>query len=307
MKRTIRVLVILLIFSFVIGCDRIQKFFPQKQIAPSQAPKVTKVPEEVVQGTMLAKVNDKIITLEEFEQNLKNLKALSKEMAQEINIDTFEAKKNLLDEMVNQELLYQEAKSRGITNKKEIKDLAEGYLRGLAVRQLIIDVTENVAVDAQEIETFYNQYKDQFSEPEQRRIREIAVSSEDRAREILIQLLQGADFATVAKEKSISESSAKAGDIGFITFASRGEEYRKYDEIAFSLDVGQISSIFKGPKGYYIIKVEEVKSTETKSLTDVWEDVKNSLLVFKQQQRAEDLLDKLKKDAKIELNEDLLK
>lgn len=311
MKKTIFIFGIVVLISSVLGCDKIENLFaPKAQVTAPATIKETpgKVtanlqPQGTQQGTQLAKVNDKLITYEEFEQNIKNLKALS----EDIKIENFEEKKNLLDEMVNQELLYQEARSRGIQNRKDIKDLAEGYLRGLVVRQLILDVTENVTVDAQEIETFYNQYKDQFSEPEQRHVREIVVSAEDRAREISVSLLQGGDFATIAKEKSINDSSKNAGDIGFIAKGQLGEDYKKFDEIVFSQDVGQISSIFKGPKGFYIVKVEEIKEPKAKTLTTVWDQVKNNLLSFKQQQRLQDMIDKLKRDAKVEINEELLK
>lgn len=312
MRKGVFVMGLVLALGFVLGCDKIEKLLSPKADVTSAMPKkpaAQKVttenlqPQSNQQGTKLAKVNDKIITYEEFEQNIKNLKALS----EDIKIESFDEKKNLLDEMINQEVLYQEARSRGIQNRKDIKDLAEGYLRGLAVRQLIIDVTENVTVDAQEIETFYNKYKDQFSEPEQRRMREIVVSSEDKAKEISISLLQGADFATIAKEKSISESSKDAGDIGLITKGQLGGDYKKFDEVVFSLDAGQISSIFKGPKGFYIVRVEEIKEPKAKSLNNVWDQVKNNLLSLKQQQRLQDLIDKLKRDAKLEINEELLK
>jgi len=298
---------VVLLGGFVVGCDQINQFFevkPESKPEP-QIVKTTEQAEVAVEpeGTQLARVNGKKITYEEFEQNIKNLQAISEEIA----IDGFDARKNLLDEMINQELLYQEAKSRGIHKKKEVKDLADGYLRGLVVRQLVIDTTENVTVDAQEIETFYNQYKDQMSEPEQRRVREIVVSSEDRAREILIALLQEQDFATLAKERSIGDSSKNAGDIGFIMKGQRGEEYKQYDDVAFSLDKGQVSGIFKGPKGYYLIKVDEINESEARLLTDVWDDVKQSLLTLKQQQRVQDLTDRLRGDAKVEISAEMLK
>ncbi|MFC1646403.1 peptidyl-prolyl cis-trans isomerase [Candidatus Omnitrophota bacterium] len=304
MIRLVLIIAAMAIASFTIGCDQIEKLIsPQAKVKP-QASKVQAVMQEEPQGTKLAKVNSKVITYEEFEQNIKNLKALS----EEVTVENFEQKKSLLDELINQELLYQEAKSRGISQRRELQDLTEGYLRNLAVRQLMIDITENVTVDAQEIETFYNQYKDQLSEPEQRRIREIVVSSEFRAKDIYIQLLNGEDFATIAKEKSIGESSTSAGDIGLIVRGARGEEHKKYDNIAFSLDKGSISSIFKGPKGYYIIKVEEVQDANVRSLqdTELWDQIKNTVLGLKQQQRLQDLIDKLKADASIEIIEDLL-
>lgn len=309
MKKGIYVFCIILLVSFIFGCEQIENFFSPKPTVQSVAPQVESPAVQEPVGTKLAKVNNKIITYEEFEQNIKNLQALSTDTDVEIKIENFEEKRSLLDEMINQELLYQEARSRGIPKRKEIQDLAEGYLRGLSVRQLLIDMTENVTVDAQEIETFYNQYKDQISEPEQRRVREIVVSSEFRAKEIYISLLNGEDFATIAKEKSIADSATKAGDAGLITFGLRGEGYKKYDEIIFTLDKGEISNIFKGPQGYYIIKIEEIKESTTKSLSDpvLWDQIKNTVLNLKQQQRLQDLLDKLKNDAAIEIAEDLLK
>ncbi len=307
MKKLAIVIAAFLLVGFIGGCDQLEKILSPKKTtakpaAPAQATSQKTLTEEKIQGTQLAKVNDKVITLEEFQQNIKNLEALS----QEIKINTFELKKSLLDEMVNQELLYQEAKSRGIQGRQEIRDLADGYLRGLVIRQLIIDVTENIAVDPQEIEVFYSQYKDQLGEPEQRRVREIVVGSEDEAKQILVNLLQGGDFATVAKEKSISDSKQNGGDLGFITKGQKGEEYRKFDDIAFSLEAGQASTPFKGPKGYYILKTEEVKESKVKPVTEVWDQVKNSLLPLKQQQRVQELIDKLKSNSAIEVKEELL-
>ncbi|MDD5004907.1 MAG: peptidyl-prolyl cis-trans isomerase [Candidatus Omnitrophica bacterium] len=308
MKKGIFLVAVILAAGFIMGCDQIEKIFKSSapavtvkhQAATQAAPAA---PAQKPQGTVLAKVNDKVITLEELEQNIKNLEALSPE----IKINTPEMKKSLLDEMINQELLYQEARSRGIPVRKEIQDLADGYLRGLAVRQLVIDVTENIAVDPQEIEVFYNQYKEQLSEPEERHVREIVVPSEDAAKEINIAILQGQDFATLARDKSVSDSKNKGGDIGFIKKGQLGEDYKKFDEVAFALDAGQISSIFKGPKGFYIIKVEEVKAPKIKPLTEVWDQVKNSLLPLKQQQRIQELVDKLKRDSTVEIKEELLK
>lgn len=304
MRKGIVIFGFLLIVSIIAGCEQINKFLETTKKKPEvKVVAPVAVTEEEPKGTKLVKVNNKIITKEEFEQNIKNIQAVSPDY----KVDTFEARKAFLDDLIDQELLYQEARSRGIENRKEVKELAGAFSRRLAIEQLLIDATENVTVDAQEIEAFYNQYKDQLAEPEQRRIREIVVSSEDRAREILISLLQGENFATLAKEKSISESSQNAGDIGFIKKDQRGEEYAKFDEIAFSTEVGQVSSIFKGPKGYYLLKVEEIKESKAKLLTDVWEDVKRNLLELKQRQRIIDLTDKLRRDAEIEISEELLK
>jgi len=288
------------------GCDKINKWFSglsqsAKLDIKKTATKKEAVPE--VKGTVLAKVNDRIITLEEFQENIKTLQSFS----QEVKLDTLDAKRELLREMINQELLYQEAKLRGIQNRETIKKAAENYLRGLVVQQLILDSTENVTIESQEIESFYNQYKDQFAEAEQRKVREIVLRTEEEAKQLLISLLQGADFNTMAREKSIGKTKDKEGDLGFIKKGDRGTEYSKFDEIVFSLGQGEISNVFKCPEGYCIVKVEQIKEGKPKLLTEIWDSIKETLLNLKKQQKYEDLIQKLRQNAKIETNDDILK
>ena len=307
MQKVLVSLVFVLMLSFSSGCDQINDLiskFSKPDTNLSQKTKTAKAlkkeakPE--VKGTVLAKVGEHTITLEEFQENVKNLQALS----EEIKLDTFETKSELLREMVNQELLYQEAKSRGIERREEVKKAVENYLRGTMVQQLVLDATENVTIEAQEIESFYNEYKDQFSEPEERKVREIVVSSEADAKQILISLLQGADFAGIAREKSISSSKGNGGDLGFI---KRGEKFGKFDEIVFSIDRGEVSSIFKGLDGYYVVRVDQIKEGKARLLTEVWDPIKETLLALKKQQKLQDLTEKLRQDAKININEELIK
>jgi len=62
----------------------------------------------------------------------------------------------------------------------------------------------------------------------------------------------GADFATIAKEKSTGPSAAKGGDIGIFTADRMAEEF---SEVAFKMNVGEISKPVKTKFGYHIIKL----------------------------------------------------
>jgi parvulin-like peptidyl-prolyl isomerase len=130
--------------------------------------------------------------------------------------------------------------------------------------------------------------------------------TEAEAKDILIQLLQGQDFATLAKERSKSASAKDGGDMGFI---QKGKASAQFDAAVFSdsLETGKISSIFKGPEGYYIIKLEAKRGGKEKSLSEMWEDIKRGLTFLKQQQAIEDLIGKLSRDAKIEIYEGEIK
>lgn len=294
-------LVIFLFFvsaAFLTGCDQIQNAF-QTSVKPKGAASSKQEGAQQVQGTVLAKIDSEVITLENFEEKVKNLQALSSE----IKIDTVEAKKGYLNDLITQELIFQEAKARGIDKQKDVKDAVEEFKKGVMARQLILDETKGIVIESGEIEAFYNQYKNEFASPLEVKVREIVVPSESAAKEILISVLQGGDFATIAREKSIAPSASQGGDAGLI---KKGLKFDKYYEVVSTLEAGQVSQIFKGPDGFYIVKVEEKKGGAVPLMTEVYDQIKNGLLQSKQAQRIQELTDKLKRNAKIEINEDLL-
>jgi peptidyl-prolyl cis-trans isomerase C len=295
----------------LVGCDQIQGMFsPSLGQKGSSAPKAA-VSEQtpVVQGTVLAKVNGAVITVEDFDEKVKNIQAASPET----KIDTLNAKKDFLNNLVTQELVVQEARQRGIDKKKEIRDAIEEFKKNVIARQLVMDETRGIIVQESEINDFYNTYKKQyFTTPSQTMVREIVLPTEAAAKEALISILQGGDFAAIAKEKSTGSSAANGGYVGEV---KKGSKPDKYLEVVSTLEAGQVSPIFKGTDGFYIVKAEEKKGGVTYVLTDkipgseltVHDYVNNILLQQKQEERIKTLTDKLRSEAKIDVKDDLLR
>jgi peptidyl-prolyl cis-trans isomerase C len=286
------------------GCDKINNLLgPKKPEVVTQ--KTTSAP--VIKGKLIAKVNSFPITLEDLNQEIESYNALVPQDKPEMKITTREQKVNYLkNEMVRRALLYQEALDRGLDRNEDVLRALEKTKMDLLVMQLVREEAEKVDVSAKEVEDYYNTYKEQLKEPEERQIREIVVPTEQEAKEILIQLLQGDDFATVAKDKSKSISAKDGGDLGFI---QKGKKFALFDNNAFSeaLEVGKITNIFKGPDGYYIIKLEAKRGGKQKSLSEMWDDIKRGLTFLKQQQKIEDLIGKLSREAKLEIYEGEIK
>ena len=288
MKRHIILLSICALIGVgLIGCDNFD-FLKAKKTEAKKG-----LPERVVRGTIVAQVGSVPITLEEINQEIDFYNADVPADKPEQKITTREQKINYLkNELVRRALLYQEALNRGLDRNEDVVNALGKAKMNMLVLQLVKNETENVDVNSKEIEDYYETYKEQLKEPEERQIREIVISSEQDARDILIQLLQGADFATLAKERSKSTSAKNGGDIGFI---SRGKKSAAFDEVAFSdsLEVGKISTIFRCPDGYYILKLEAKKGGKVRSLSDMWDDIKRGLTFLKKQKKMEDLIGKL--------------
>lgn len=286
-------------FSILLGCDKINTL-PGK-------PAKDRSYSDVDKGPIVAKVNNYPITLEDFNQEIEAYNGMVPAEKPELKISTRDQKIGYLkNEIIRRILLYQEALNKGLERDKEVIKALEKTKIELLWVKLLRDETEKIDVSAKEIEEYYNTYKEQLREPEEKQIREIVVSSEQEAKDILIQLLQGQDFATIARDKSRSATASQGGDLGFI---SRGKKFAQFDNLAFSdtLEVGKTSSIFKGPDGYYIVKLEAKRGGKQKSLNEMWEDIKRALTFIKQQQKIEDIIAKLSREAKLEIYEGEIK
>ncbi|MCX5697941.1 MAG: peptidyl-prolyl cis-trans isomerase [Candidatus Omnitrophica bacterium] len=283
------------------GCD---KLFPKSQGGAGLG---RTSPAISTKGTVIAKINNMPITLEDLNEEVNAFNEAVGQNRPEAKITTKEQKVTYLkNELVRRMLLYQDALNKGLDRNEDVVKVMDKTKMDLLVVELVRQEAQKIDVSSKEIEDYYNTYKEQLKEPEERQLREIMLSTEQEAKDVMVQLLQGADFATVAKASSKAPSAKDGGDLGFIT---KGKKSPQFDAAAFSdtLEVGKMSGVFKGPDGYYIVKLEAKRGGKQRSLSDMWDDIKKGLTFLKQQQKIEDLIGKLSRESKIEINEGEIK
>jgi len=292
-----------------LGCDnKLNPFSPPKKIT-SPVERVENAPVQTfsnVTGTVIANVNNYPVTLEELNSEIENFNTAVGSTNPEDKIDTRDKKIAYLENgIIRKVLLYQAAQQRGLDKKPEIQKALENFKQSLLVAELVREETEKIVPSDTEVAEYYNQYKDELKEPEQRRISEIVVASDDQAKEISIELLKGADFGALAQERSIAASAKNKGDLGYIAM---GSKFPEFDKIAFSstLEVGKPSLSFKGPDGFYIVKLQDIRGGVAKPLSELSADIKKGLSILKQQQHIEAVIEKLQKEGKIEVKKELV-
>jgi peptidyl-prolyl cis-trans isomerase C len=84
----------------------------------------------------------------------------------------------------------------------------------------------------------------------------LLVDTEEEAIKLREEILAGKDFADVAAEVSNCPSGSKGGDLGFF---SRGMMVPEFDEVSFTLEVGELSEPVKTQFGWHLLIVTDKK------------------------------------------------
>ena len=172
------------------------------------------------------------------------------------------------------------------------------------IRFMVLDVDAiraKVTVPPADIERAYNDNLDQYSTPEQVRASHILLRTEGKddaevkakAEDVLKQARAGADFGALAKKYSDDEASAKNG--GDLDYLTRGRMVPEFDQVAFTLQPGQISDLVKTQFAYDIIKVTDKKPGTTRTLAELRPQLTDQLSYERAQAQAGDLAASLEK------------
>jgi len=193
----------------------------------------------------------------------------------------------------------------GFTEKAYREDIRQQR----SVQQMIAgDLAQGVAISDEEVQDFYNENIEQMSMPEAIRARHILVklaADDEAARDdaqasiaaIQKELQDGADFVTLATERSDAPSAPKGGDLGFF---GRGQMVQAFEDVAFALQPGEISDVVETQFGFHIIKLEERREAQTVPVEKAAERISAYLTQDKLQSAVEDLVDELHASAEIE-------
>jgi len=189
-------------------------------------------------------------------------------------------------------VLSQAAEEQKLADRPDVKHRLAFDRNRLLMEALLQNVGKSALSDSAEHQVYDEAIK-QVKNEEEVHARHILVPTEDEAKAIVAQLKGGADFATLAKEKSKDPGGAEGGDLGYFT---KDQMVPEFADVAFKLDKGQISDPVKTQFGWHVIKVEDkrVKPTPT------FEQVKPQIENYVAHRAQAEMVENLRKTAKIE-------
>lgn len=249
-------------------------------------------------GKELARVNDEIITLEEFNERIERLPQHYRDIIKG-------QKEKFLDDIIMENLLYKEALKSGVSKDAEVQEFLAEARKKIIVASLIKKrVEDKVSVTEEEITKYYDEHSEEFMLPERWRASHILVDTADEAKHIKKMLDEGALFDKLAREKSKDATSLRGGDVGYF---SKGQFLPEFENEVFKLKVGGISDVVKTRFGYHIITLTDRKDPEVQDLSSVKGLIKKELEREQKKMLLEELVNDLKNNASITINKELLK
>jgi peptidyl-prolyl cis-trans isomerase C len=189
-------------------------------------------------------------------------------------------------------ILAQAADQQQLANRNEVKHRIE-FERHKALMEALLQDAGKAAMTDDAMRKIYDEAIKQTPNEEEVHARHILVATEGEAKDIEAQLKKGADFATLAKEKSKDPGAAEGGDLGYFT---KEQMVPEFAEAAFKLEKGQTSDPVKTQFGWHVIKIEDkrIKPTPT------FDQVKGQLQNYVARRAQAELVDNLRKSATIE-------
>lgn len=210
------------------------------------------------------------------------------------DFNTFDSsvKQNVLRGVVSEKLLYQEAVKQGVDKSPEVQKRLQILQKQLVIQSLIEQKTKVLTSD-DELKKAYAEKIAAMKNQEEVRARHILVDKEEDAKTIYEQIQKGADFAKLAKEKSVDKGSAtKGGDLDFFT---KDKMVSEFADAAFKLKKGEVSPPVKTEFGWHIIKLEDRRKATIPS----FEQMRESLTAEVQQKGVQAYVDGLVKGGDI--------
>lgn len=200
-------------------------------------------------------------------------------------------KQEFLQGWLAQEILYRQALQDKLSDKPEVQRVVHDLTRQALSQQLMNEqLASKINITDSDLQTYYAANKNKYVEPERAKISHILVNEEDRAKELLKRLKDGADFAALAKEFSQDEGTkANGGQIAEdVLKGSPVPGVGDANEINAGIFAAKAPAVldkpFKTDKGWEIVKVEERQEQRQKSFDEISQQVAMQLLRQKREE-----------------------
>ena len=290
---------------------------------------------------IIARVNDQIITSSDYDRALSELEDDARQRGDSMQ-EVAAERRDLLRSLIDQQLWLSKGKELGITGETElvkrldeirkqynldsIEDLEKAAreqgvsfedfkqnIRNQVITQEVMrqEVGEHIQFTPGEAEQYYEQHKQEFTQPESERLSEILIAAnaddpakvaeaKSKADDLESRLHAGGDFAQLARSFSQGPTASEGGDLGQYKLG-QGQLPKVLEDKTFSLAAGQYTDPILTRQGYIILKVTQHTAGGPAPYKNVEDQVEEALYMSRMEPAIRDYLTKMREEAFIDI------
>lgn len=253
-------------------------------------------------GSLVAAAEDKTVAkLNGKEIKESDLALAEAEIGAELhNMPPSSKRRVLVEYLIETRLFAQAAEGAKLNAGPEFEQRAD-YWRQRAMRDEFYEKSIKSSIGEGLAKGIYEDKVKMIPPEDEVEARHILVDSEEKAKDMVERAKKGEDFAKLAEENS-NDPGSKA-DGGKLGYFSRGQMVKEFEDAAFALNKGDISSPVKSQFGWHVIKVEDKRQKPLPT----YDEVKDRLIGSLVQQKAQQVSTELREKAQIEYIDEQVK
>jgi peptidyl-prolyl cis-trans isomerase C len=264
-----------------------QQVLEKKEKAAEKAEKTAKPAAKPAAGKPIATVNGVVVPQARAD-------FLMQQQAQRGAPDTEQMRGAVREELINREVLAQEARKAGAEKAPEVQTQLDMVRQEIVVSYYLREFARKNPVSEAEIQKEYDRAKSQHGDKEYK-ARHILVETEDQAKGLIADLKKGAKFDELATKNSKDTGSAQRG--GDLDWNVPGTFDKQFSDAMVKLDKGRYTDApVKTRFGFHIIQLDDVRPAKFAALGEVRPRIQQMLV----QNKIEELIKGLRAKAKIE-------
>ena len=269
-------------------------------LACQEKPAATSAQQQSTTTAALITVGSRSVSLEQFSRQLLMIYPDIDDLSAQ---EKFLLQKQTVTQLIDRELINAEAARLDVRLSPDEFDTALAGIRGthsreefeqnlrdaninpelwresLRFRLLVSKVTElvvspRIEVSETAMKDYYRNHLEEFHRPAEVRVHQMLLASREEALEIKKHLQDDADFATLARQHSLSPDSEEGGLLGYF---SAGALPPEFDAVIFSLPLRQVSDPVESPYGFHLLLVDQKRNAGQRPFAAVAAEIKDLL------------------------------
>ncbi len=237
---------------------------------------------------VLAKVGDRTITLGDYAAVLDRM-----DQFERLRYQSPERRRQLLDEIIRVELLAGEARRRGLDRDPKTVERIRQVLRDEVLTRLRAQQPGPEAIPEGEVRAYYEQHREEFFEPERRRVAHIEVSDEKLAQRVLEEGLKASptEWGQLVQRHSLdrpkqasgAQPAELAGDLGIVSRqGERGDNARVPEPLrAAVFEIKEVGGVYgqvvAAGKHFHVVRLTGKTDARQRDYTDAQRSIRVTL------------------------------